>query len=317
MKVMLTGITSTNVSLREAHQRFHRYNPPQFIHPLHAAFTSSKLPVRLPWSLPQSHPVIGFQGCSAASQTIASRLLSPKVSRAVLRMLFSRLLRDCFLQGCFATALSLRLLRNGPLSKVALRSLSLGCSATALSYPGCFATILLSWVASRPLSCPGLLRDHSLVLGCFATDLSWVASRPLFCPGLLRDHSLVLGCFATDLSWVASRPLSCPGLLRDRLVLGCFATTLLSWVASRPLSCLGLLRDRLVLGCFATTLLSWVASRPPCPGLLRDRSLLLGCFATALLSWVASRPLSRLGLFRDRSLSKVAPRPLFPSFMLR
>jgi hypothetical protein len=215
-------------------------------------------------------------------------------------MLFSRLLRDCFLQGCFATALSLRLLRNGPLSKVALRPLSLGCSATALSYPGllrdhslvlgCFATTLLSWVASRPLSCPGLLRDHSLVLGCFATDLSWVASRPLFCPGLLRDHSLVLGCFATDLSWVASRPLFCPGLLRDRLVLGCFATALFSWVASRPLSC---------------------------PGLLRDHSLVLGCFATALLSWVASRPLSRPGLFRDRSLSKVAPRPLFPSFMLR
>src|ERR1700722_1048543 len=191
MKVMLAGITSTNVSLREAHQRFHRYNPPQFIHPLHAAFTSSKLPVRLPWSLPQSPPVIGFQGCSAPSQTIASRLLSPKVSRAVLRMLFSRLLRDYSLQGCFATALSLRLLRNGPLSKVALRPLSLGCSATALSYPG-------------------LLRDHSLVLGCFATTLlSWVASRPRpTCPGLLRDHSFVLGCFATALfSWVASRPL--------------------------------------------------------------------------------------------------------------
>ena len=201
-------------------------------------------------------------------------------------MLFSRLLRDCFLQGCFATALSLRLLRNGPLSKVALRPLSLGCSATALSYPGllrdhslvlgCFATTLLSWVASRPLSCPGLLRDR------------------LSCPGLLRDHSFVLGCFATTLlSWVASRP-TCPGLLRDHsFVLGCFATAL-SWVASRPLSSPGLLRDRSpVLGCFATALLSWVASRPlSCPGLLRDRSPVLGCFATALSSWVVSRPLS-------------------------
>jgi hypothetical protein len=141
--------------------------------------------------------VIEFQGCSAASQTIASRLLSPKVSRAVLRMLFSRLLRDYSLQGCFATALSLRLLRNGPLSKVALRPLSLGCSATALSYPG-------------------LLRDHSLVLGCFATALlSWVASRPLSCPGLLRDRSLVLGCFATALSRVAPRPLFPSFMLRN------------------------------------------------------------------------------------------------------
>jgi hypothetical protein len=135
------------------------------------------------------------------------------------------LLRDYSLQGCFATALSLRLLRNGPLSKVALRPLSLGCSVTALLRDH-----------------PGLLRDHSLILGCFATTLlSWVASRPLFCPGLLRDRSLLLGCFATTLlSWVASRPLSCPGLLRDRsLILRCLATAL-----SSSLSCPGLLCDR-------------------------------------------------------------------------
>ena len=209
--------------------------------------------------------MIGFQGCSAASQTIASRLLSSKVSRAVLRMLFSRLLRDYSLQGCFATALSLRLLCNGPLSKVALRPLSLGCSATALSYPGllrghslvlgCFATTLLSWVASRP-TCPGLLRDHSFVLGCFATTLSWVASRPLSCPGLLRDHSLVLGCFATALlSWVASRPLSRPGLFRDRS---------LSRVAPRPLFPSFMLRYIYPITTQTTPTLSGPASLAPC-----------------------------------------------------
>jgi hypothetical protein len=82
--------------------------------------------------------------------------------------------RDYSLQSCFATALSLGLLRD--------RSLVLGCFAT-VSCPGLLRDRLLFGVASRP----------SPVRGCFTT-----AS----CPGLLHDHSRVFR------PGFASRPLS-------------------------------------------------------------------------------------------------------------